>query len=971
MGSGSEGIAILRPKMGKKCRKLNDLSNHTLCLLFAFVTILFVSANTAAALDLTINAPYSANLGETVTYVYILTNNDGVDLFTINIIDNQFGTIPVGDLSDGATETIYLPHVIAEEDMPVLTNSAYASGEDINGRQVTSQPVSHTIYLGFSGSLKVSKKPSDPPAGYSGYPIGHTITYTFEVTNTNAFSVHDLTVSDDIYHPTKITRSVTMDKTTLAPNEKATGTATYTVVQEDIEGPPDGIIGHPAAVITDIASAVAYPSWISVGGQTVSGVASMTVGIGYSSTNGIDKTTTQPIGAPNSQTTFPIRITNTGTALLNRTELNDTLPKGLTYVSANPAPSSIKVNADSTTTLYWSNLSQNFGRVLNPGEYFDVEVVAMFDGNKFGILYNTATATSYNIRREFTIAQDDQTVEAKKQNINVSKIANPDYGAPGAFINFTLTVENSGNITLTDVAVHDVLPAGLTYFASSPGGYNIGQNVYWSNIGSLLEGESKDLWINVSIDGPVTGVISLTNDVSVEGKPEFGNNVTNTTDETIQVREPKISVKKTLTNPASGEAAAGAPLTFEIEVENTGEIDLEHVFVWDLFDSGLIPTTTAGWRINGQYTNQSDIGPLIVGAKTTLTLNGQVTSTTSGTLLNTVTVDAKPVNGGNNVTATDDAPVAVKSPSISVVKTLTNPASGEASAGVPLTFEIEVENTGDIDLEHVFVWDIFDIGLIPTTTAGWTMNGQYMNQSDIGPLIVGAKTTLTLNGQVTSTTSGTLLNTVTVDAKPVNGGNNVTATDDAPVAVKSPSISVVKTLTNPASGEASAGAPLTYEIEVENTGNIDLEHVFVWDIFDIGLIPTASAGWTMNGQYMNQSDIGPLPIGAKTTLTLNGQVTSTTSGTLLNTVTVDAKPKNGGNNVTATDNAPVAVKSPGISVVKTLTIPASGEAAAGAPLTYEIEVENTGDIDLEHVFVWDLFDTGLIPTASTGWTMNG
>ena len=293
MGSGSEGIAILRPKIGKKCRMLNDLNNHTrnLYLLFAFVTILFISVNTAEALDLTISAPYYANLGDTVTYAYTLTNSNGFDLFNINIIDNQFGTIPFGDLSDGETRTIFYPHVINDSNMPVLDNGAYGVGEDINGRQVTSQPVSHTIYLGFSGSLKVSKKPSDPPAGYTGYPIGHTITYTFEVENTNAFSVHDLTVSDDIYHPSKITRSVTLDKTTLAPNEKATGTATYTVVQEDIEGPPSGIIGHPRAVITDIASAIAYPSWISVGGQTVSGVASMTVGIGYSSTNGVDKTT--------------------------------------------------------------------------------------------------------------------------------------------------------------------------------------------------------------------------------------------------------------------------------------------------------------------------------------------------------------------------------------------------------------------------------------------------------------------------------------------------------------------------------------------------------------------------------------------------------------------------------------------------------------------------------------------------------
>jgi len=975
MASGSECVSISRSKMGIYDILLDYLNkpHKKKVLSIALIAILFICVNISAALFLSIDGPTSADLGDSVTYDYYILNDGLDDLHDINIIDSQFGTIPVGDLGVMAdTHKIYT-HVINESNMPVLTNNAIAMGVDSNGRDVSSNSASHDIYLGFRGNLDVYKTPSNPPSGYkNGYPIGHTITYAFLVFNNNAFSIHDLVVSDELYHPSAISEYVTLNETTLGPHENASGTITYTVAQEDILGPPDPKIGHGRAVITDIANAIAYPSWESVGGATVSGVVTKTVKIEYTSSNKINKTTTQPIGAPNSQTTFPIRITNTGDTILNRTELSDTLPKGLTYISATPAPSTVSVNPDSTTTLYWINLSQNFGRVLNPGEYFDVVIVAEFDGSKYGTLKNTATATSYDFRGDPKSVSDDESVQAKKQNIEVSKEAVPDNCAPGAFVNFTLTVTNSGNITLTDVAVHDVLPLGLTYSSSSSGGYNIGQDVYWDNIGSLLEGESKALWINVSANGPVSGIITLTNNAYVEGKPEYGNNVTNSTDKNINVAEPRISVTKTLATPSDGEASSGAPLTYTIDVENTGFVDLEHVFVWDLFDAGLIPTTSAGWSMNGQYMNQSDIGPLVVGDKKTLTLHGTVTSTTTGTLYNTVTVNARPKNGGNNVTATDDAPVAVKASKISVTKTLTNPASGEASTGAPLVFSIDVENTGDIDLEHVFVWDLFDAGLIPTTSTGWTMNGQYMNQSDIGPLAVGAKKTLNLlNGQVTSTTSGTLYNTVTVDARPKNGGNNVTDTDDAPVEVRAPKISVTKTLTDPASGEAATGALLTFSIDVENTGDIDLEHVFVWDLFDAGLIPRTSAGWSMNGQYMNQSDLGSLAIGAKKTLTLYGAVTSTTSGTLYNTVTVDARPKNGGNNVTATDDAPVAIKAPKISVTKTLTDPASGQAAAGSPLTFSIDVENTGDIDLEHVFVWDLFDSGLIPRTSAGWSMNG
>ncbi len=134
--------------------------------------------------------------------------------------------------------------------------------------------------------------------------------------------------------------------------------------------------------------------------------------------------------------------------MLNRTELNDTLPKGLTFVSANPAASLVTFNPDLTTTIYWSNLSASFNKELNPTESFDVQVVAEFDGNKLGTLVNSATSKGYNLRKENTTETTTVTVEAKKPNIVVTKSALPDQGAPGAYINFTLTVTNSGNIYL-------------------------------------------------------------------------------------------------------------------------------------------------------------------------------------------------------------------------------------------------------------------------------------------------------------------------------------------------------------------------------------------------------------------------------------------------------------------------------------------------------------------------------------------
>ncbi len=60
-------------------------------------------------------------------------------------------------------------------------------------------------------------------------------------------------------------------------------------------------------------------------------------------------------------------------------------------------------------------------------------------------------------------------------------------------------------------------PQGLTYNSSSPISSNSGQNVYWSDIGSLAVNEKKQIWLKATIDGTEYG--PLTNEVDVKASP--------------------------------------------------------------------------------------------------------------------------------------------------------------------------------------------------------------------------------------------------------------------------------------------------------------------------------------------------------------------------------------------------------------------------------------------------------------------
>src|SRR5690606_18190373 len=60
---------------------------------------------------------------------------------------------------------------------------------------------------------------------------GNTITYTFTVTNTGDVPLNPVTVTDSKVTPS----SITLAATSLAVGQSTTGTATYTVTQEDRE----------------------------------------------------------------------------------------------------------------------------------------------------------------------------------------------------------------------------------------------------------------------------------------------------------------------------------------------------------------------------------------------------------------------------------------------------------------------------------------------------------------------------------------------------------------------------------------------------------------------------------------------------------------------------------------------------------------------------------------------------------------
>ena len=353
---------------------------------------------------------------------------------------------------------------------------------------------------------------------------------------------------------------------------------------------------------------------------------------------------------------------------------------------------------------------------------------------------------------------DDAAVDVINPAIVIEKTPDSQQARAGDTVTFTITVENTGDVTLTDVAVADaVAPScNATFALMVPGAI-----------------ETYDCTMTA-------GAVDFTNTASVTGDDPNGDPVSDDDSADVDVINPAITIDKT---PDSQQARAGDTVTFLIIVENTGDVDLANVEVSDAA-APLCDNT---------------IGALAAGASTSYDC-----TMTAGAVdfTNTASVTGDDPNG-DPVSDDDSADVDVINPAIAIEKT---PDSQQARAGDTVTFTITVTNTGDVDLANVTVTDAV------APACGNVIGALSVNES------VGYDCTMTAGAADFTNIAG-----VTGDDP---NGAPVFDSDDADVDVINPAIDIEKT---PDTQQTRPGDVVTFDIRIENTGDVDLTDVAVSD----------------------------------------------------------------------------------------------------------------------------------------------
>jgi uncharacterized repeat protein (TIGR01451 family) len=382
------------------------------------------------------------------------------------------------------------------------------------------------------------------------------------------------------------------------------------------------------------------------------------------------------------------------------------------------------------------------------------------------------------------------TTISQTPGLTIDKVANPaSIAAPGV-ITYTITVENTGNVNLTSVAVSDDFAGGATFVSgdeSDTDVLNVGETWIYTADYEVTQAD-----INLGTD-----IVNTASVVTTElPTPEVASATT-----TIS-QTPGLTIDK-VANPAS--IAAPGVITYTITVENTGNVNLTSVAVSDAFAGGA--TFVSG--------DESDTDVLNVGETWIYTADYEVTQAdiNLGTdIVNTASVVTTELPTPEVASATTTISQA---PGLTIDK-VANPAS-IAAPGV-ITYTITVENTGNVNLTSVAVSDDFAGGA--TFVSG--------DESDTDVLNVGETWIYTADYEVTQAD-------INLGTDIVNTASVVTTELPTPeVASATTTISQAPGLTiDKVANPASIAAPgvITYTITVENTGNVNLTSVAVSDDF--------------------------------------------------------------------------------------------------------------------------------------------
>ena len=570
-----------------------------------------------------------ADADDQITYSFKVTNTGAVTIDNISIDDDLLAEAGVAVTCDPTTlapgESVVCesaPFTVTQEDVDdavannnsLITNVATAKGEAPGGdpddpsddvetpEDSTDTPVDESAELELDKSISEIKDLDG-----NGSDLGDKIIYAFEITNTGAVTVSDITVDDQMLADAGV--AITCDPTTLAPGESVTCYSDeYTITQTDSDA---GIVENTATANGTDPKGDDVESNEDDEDEPLQQNGSLML----KKTSSLNDSDGDDLADAGETITYGFVLTNDGNVTMSDLTITDEM-LGLT---------DMPVNADNCELD-----PADFDGTLAAGESVTCTLIEDYTvtqadvdeafGNGTNQIHNEAVAKGTspdpdNPNPETPPADTDTPVDDDPEMDLVKTAGEPvdvdgdGFTDAGDTIVFTFEVTNTGGVTIDNVVVNDPMLAEL--------GIDITCDVTTIAPGEVATCTSGEYTITEDdvAAGNVHNVATATGTTppDPENPDEPGEPVVTPPSETDTPTDlvPSISLVKSVEDASgNGTGEVGEELTYTFTVTNTGNVELSPVTITDeklgLVDAACVDTLAVGetavCETTGSYT---------------------------------------------------------------------------------------------------------------------------------------------------------------------------------------------------------------------------------------------------------------------------------------------------------------------------------------------------------------------------------
>ncbi len=619
-----------------------------------------------------VNGNGVADAGETIAYRVEVTNTGNVTMTGVTVDDPMAGAMTPAraDLAPGGSQLFEaVPYTVTEEDLEngSVENSATATGTPPSGDPIRTPPTSTSTETMRAEMHLVKMAVLDDVDGDGVADLGETITYTFVVSNAGNTVIEDVTIDDP-----RVT-GVTPASADIQPGLSATFTAQPVPVTE-----ADLISGSVINTATATGNVPGGRDVTTPPSTTEVPTAPLESGLEIEKRGALQDANDNGVADLGEIVAYTFVVSNVGNTTVTEVTVADPRVSGVHPVSADIAPGGAAVFTADPYVVTQADLDA--GEVANSATASGADVSGTVTSEPDESLIDTVDAAPALVAEK--VAEHDDA--------NENGVADA-----GEEIAYTITLRNTGNVTLANISANDPMLAGITPAA----------------VPSLAPGASAaftaDPYVVTEADVESGAVL---NTATGTGTPPGGSEPIDSSPSSVTT--PTVDPGLLITKQASlddangnGMADLGEHVSYTFLVRNTGNTRLEDVTVEDPEVSGLTPASAT----------------LEAGADLTFTADAYTVTEVdliAGELSNTAVAFGR-VPGGELIEAppsTATVPPARVAPKLEVGKSAEladADGNGVGDVGERITYTIVVSNVGNVTLREVTIVDSKVTGLTP------------------------------------------------------------------------------------------------------------------------------------------------------------------------------------------------------------------------------------------------------------------